>query len=608
VKHSNFTINSWRTLLITLALVLAALTTWATSYFERGSLPESTGTLGVSFGAPDRDYRVPIHSLSPMSPLAQLGARPGDLAVFDHPNDLIRTLGTDEMIGGILYSTKGSSHFLVRPIPDPDSARHPMAALVGVGTWGATAYISLLFGVLIGLRRADSNVMRLFSLALLAVSGDYFMYNLPSGATLDLLGRVVDPLRLMVKYLFIVYFSLSFPEERPHMQLTWVRRMYYVFAAAFIFSTAYAIADNYHLVEWSLRQIISSATFSTLVKSASTLISIIALWLSWRRSTGETKRRLAWIGVCIGAISFGYLSYNLNQLFGQPMPETLRGAAQGAIVMLAYLGLGYATLRHRLFDLGFARNRVLVVTIISSFLLVVFSITEWGVDKLLHFEGREKNVIFDAAVALAVILSFHRIQHWVSHQVDHFFFHHWHEAAQKLKHFQRNAPFITDIGVLQNRFIGTIETYAQARGAAIYTLDPSQAYRLQAATLSGGPTLLDANDETVVELRQSHAVLSLCERGDLPGVELALPMVVRGRLEGMVLIGKKADERQYRPDEIALLETAAHQLGMDLAGLHSEQLAQRAAMAEEKALLHERETKMLRQVLDDTLKAKAVAS
>jgi hypothetical protein len=384
--------------------------------------------------------------------------------------------------------------------------------------------------------------------------------------------------------------------------------MYYVFAAAFVFSTAYAIADNYYLVKWSLRQIISSTTLSTLVKSASTLISIISLWLSWRRSTGDTKRRLAWIGVCIGAISFGYLTYNLNQLFGLPMSETLRGAIQGAIVMLAYLGLGYATLRHRLFDLGFAVNRVLVVTIISSFLLVVFSITEWGVDKLLHFEGREKNVIFDAAVALAVILSFHRIQHWVSHQVDHFFFHHWHEAAQKLKHFLRNAPFITDIGVLQNRFIGTIETYAQARGAAIYTLDPSQAYRLQAATLSGGPTLLDANDETVVELRQSHAVLSLCERGDLPGVELALPMVVRGRLEGMVLIGKKADERQYRPDEIALLETAAHQLGMDLAGLHSEQLAQRAAMAEEKALLHERETKMLRQVLDDTLKAKAKAA
>jgi hypothetical protein len=79
-----------------------------------------------------------------------------------------------------------------------------------------------------------------------------------------------------------------------------------------------------------------------------------------------------------------------------------------------------------------------------------------SIDKLLHFHGRETNVIIDAAVALGLILSFHRIQHWVNHQVNHFFFHHWHEAAEKLRAFMGSATHISDANALQQKFIAAI--------------------------------------------------------------------------------------------------------------------------------------------------------
>jgi hypothetical protein len=242
----------------------------------------------------------------------------------------------------------------------------------------------------------------------------------------------------------------------------------------------------------------------------------------------------------------------------------------------------YALLRHRLFDFGFALNRALVVTILSTFLLIVFSLTEWGVDKLLHFQGREKNVVFDAAVALAVILSFHRIQHWISHQVDHLFFHHWYAAAERLRQFMQRAAHISDAAVLQLKFINAVEEYAGAEGAATYLIGGSTRFQLEEATLPDAPASVDANNDALVIMRSGHKVVFLSDcRQSLPG-ELALPLMVRGSVNGFVLLGAKKSGQQYRPDEIELLTTCVQQLGLDLESLKAIELQRRALSSEGK--------------------------
>jgi hypothetical protein len=57
----------------------------------------------------------------------------------------------------------------------------------------------------------------------------------------------------------------------------------------------------------------------------------------------------------------------------------------------------------------------------------------------------------------------------------------------------------------------------------------------------------------------------------LPGA-LALPMTLRGELQSFVLLGQKPDGGTYRANEIAVLEFAAHQVGLDLQALRSDQL------------------------------------
>jgi hypothetical protein len=47
----------------------------------------------------------------------------------------------------------------------------------------------------------------------------------------------------------------------------------------------------------------------------------------------------------------------------------------------------------------------------------------------------------------------------------------------------------------------------------------------------------------------------------------------RGALHGFVLLGPKPSGDDYRPDEIAVLGFAAHQIGLDLHALQIERLA-----------------------------------
>lgn len=614
MKNSNFlSVIQWKTLLVLLALSCFTLDIWAGVYWERALSPAMAGDLLAELGPADRDYRTPIVKLQPASPLALAGAKVGDRLTFDRAGDRSRQLGTDESIGMTLYSAQAERHIDVRPIANPDNHGTSLTVkTIMLSNW-AIIYLSLLIAALTGWRRADDGAMRAFALALLANSFESVYGQLPGGAIQSWLVVAVRPAGYLVANIAFLYFTLVFPLERQHFRLVWVRRLFYAHAAAFLLFAGYVTANALHLLPWSLREHTRVDRWGETMVNLSVVFSLTALWFSWRASAGATRQRLAWIGVCMGVVYAVHFIANLNSTLGDPLSGDLFLACQIVAIMLAYCGLAYALLRHRLFDFGFAVNRALVFTIISTMLLIVFSFTEWAVDKLLHFEGREKNVIFDAGVALAIILSFHRIQHWVRHKVDHTFFHHWYEAAEKLRHFLDKAAHIADTAALQSKFVRAVEQFAGADGGAVYLLDARQGYTLAHSTLAGAPAALDRDDDVVIDMRHGAASVDLSERRHAVPGELALPMMVRGELTGLVLAGAKAGGQQYRPDEIALLRTGVRQLGLDLETLrlkaleqHAALLTQKAAELELKAAAHEREAAALRQIINGGGKLQAI--
>jgi hypothetical protein len=299
----------------------------------------------------------------------------------------------------------------------------------------------------------------------------------------------------------------------------------------------------------------------------SVLLSLFALWWGYRQADGAARQRIYWVALSMGAI---YSTYGMSNVMAS------LGASwvwfdpfQLTTLLFASIGLAYASLRHRVFDFGFAVNRALVYGVVSVVLLIVFGLVEWMTEHLIHFEEREKNVLLDGAIALGVYLAFHRVRHAVEHAVERLFFHRWHVNEEALRRFMKQAAHFTDADALLEASSRALRRFSSEADCVVYWYTEGGIYRRCAAS-AVLPDAIEVNDALVVALcAEQAAVFNEEVHSQLP-IVLAMPMMHRGRLEGFVLLGPKSNQASYRPDEVAVLGDAVHQIGLDLHTLHVE--------------------------------------
>src|SRR5262249_17417429 len=153
----------------------------------------------------------------------------------------------------------------------------------------------------------------------------------------------------------------------------WVRLAFRIVLALFVVDLVMASALAWRaLPETVLQHFDLYISISRKLLIVSLAASLAALAWSWHQARGTSRHRLAWVFICIGAVYCGVLMYAVNQDFGNVLSELSINLVQSILTCLGFLGIGYAMLRHRLFDFGFALSRALVVTIISTLLLMVF--------------------------------------------------------------------------------------------------------------------------------------------------------------------------------------------------------------------------------------------
>lgn len=574
-------VTTWKFVVVSLALCVAVLNLFALTNWARNVDPAIAGTLGASFARDVPARQVRVTSLAADSALRRVGVVVGDRLRFDHSGDIGRNLGTNEIIGFTLSHGASSVHVDVRPAPIAAVAEHPQIAWityifgVGVALW------SLALGVVVALRNMERPALIAFGLAMIAIAYYGFDSDLPGGP-LQSAFHVLNVAVFFIGYAGMVNFALRYVEDDGPWARRWVRRSFAVYVVVGLYAAVYAVLFRIGALPVEMRPIVP------LFFEVFALISVLAVWSSlswsWWHATGALRQRLAFTGVSMGLLYGAFFVFNLGDLLGfEIVTASWFGVLRDLFQFVAYLILAYGLLRHRVFDIGFAFNRTVVFTILSTLMLLAFGLTEFTVDKLLHFEGREKNVIFDAVVALGVILSFHRIQHWVSHQVDHIFFKKWHAAAQALRHAMDKAAHIADPAVLRERFAEAIAAFAAGAGCAIYQHVEGTGFELQHSTLADAPALLGVDDEAVLEMRIAGRwvyldILKTAARG-----QLAFPILARGGMQGLVLVGAKALEQLYRPDELSLVAVSVQQLGQDLEVLRAEALAKQADASAQRA-------------------------
>ena len=228
----------------------------------------------------------------------------------------------------------------------------------------------------------------------------------------------------------------------------------------------------------------------------------------------------------------------------------------------------YASLRHKVIDLGFAVNRTLVFGALSTALLFAFFFLEWGAEQIIPADMREASLLASAGIAFVLFLIFHKVRDWVEKGVETLFFRQWRNKETELRRFMRQAAFVTRAEMLRASAVAAFSRFADGADVALYRREGDVYVRAEGA-VPGLDAKLDPDTAALVRLRAQLEPLE----DDLPGgATLLLPLIQRKDVTGFFAFGPKPAGELYRPDEREALAEAAARVGLDLHALRVEAL------------------------------------
>jgi len=289
-------------------------------------------------------------------------------------------------------------------------------------------------------------------------------------------------------------------------------------------------------------------------RSAALLCGIWAI----AASHGAGRARIAWATSAVASL---YATTIVTQAF------VVLGLAQHDAsnifinlgVFLLPAGLTYAVLSRRVIDTGFILNRAVVFSAISLVLLGAFVLVEWILSDWLTTASRTTNVLFSAGLALTLGVSMRFVHQRIDRIVDTVLFRKRHEDERAIRTFAEEASYITDRSTLLDRARSVLERHSDASSVEILVSDTSGRY--------GG---VDANDAGIVRLRASRRPLDIHEVETALRGDLAFPMVARGRLIGVLILGARRSGEAFAPDEADAIAQLARSTGTSLDVLASQ--------------------------------------
>ncbi len=526
-----------------------------------------------------------VTGLLPGSPLYLAGARDGDLVRFDRGYDAARAIGAGERLGLTITHQGQARHVTVTAVQTPWSDNQVSEDL-GENLLDLILLSSVLTGVFILLRSHGQLSFVLLGIAFMCFGNRGTNPEFITGSTLYPLVSPLCVVTLRVMPALFLAFAVRFYEETTGRRHAWMRW------GAGLFGAVTVIVGC--LYSYATQAIVNLPVIKTgvsiyVVLYFLNLAFIAAIFgLGLRQADQPTRRRyvlmlvavfmvmlargVSWLGVLFETANFH--AYFLLE-FDDP--------TEVATAILAFVGpllFAYAVLRNKVLDLGFAVNRTLVYGVLSSVILLVFGLVEWGAEKLLpvsFFAGHSETIkmAVEAGTALTVFLVFHRVRDIVEKLIESVFFRAWHHNEAQLRRFVAQASFFTQGAPLMTAFVAELKRFSGGADCAVYQQEDGGGLARIAGSLKGAPKHIDGNDPVMVEARAERRRIDLDGAG-LPGV-LALPMVHRAEVFGIVLIGHKPGGDDYRPDEKDLLAWAAHQIGLDLHALQVEALQARVS-------------------------------
>jgi hypothetical protein len=244
---------------------------------------------------------------------------------------------------------------------------------------------------------------------------------------------------------------------------------------------------------------------------------------------------------------------------------TTFNAVGGICWVVGGIFVTYALLNRRVLDIGFVLGRTLAVSIVGFIVVIAFVLLEWSLGTVLVGVSHVTGLLANAGLALVLGLSMNAIHKRVDAAVDTILFRKRHDDERALLDFSKEAAYVTKSGPLLDEAIAKVRCHTDARSAGIL-LDGNGTFA-PARSFGSDVDSIDENDGAILALKTWHKPIDPHHyETDIKGA-LAVPMVARGQLLGLLLLGERTGGEAYAPDEVEALSQLAHGVASALDGL-----------------------------------------
>lgn len=453
----------------------------------------------------------------------------------------------------VLPILRGGSSFVTTVVPTTqfEISPGPKVANILVDLIGRLWLLGC--ALLLCVRRSDTREGRYLCLILIAAATG--LYNVilvtPSGA-FDALAVAALGLCCVVTIVLSLAFASGYG-KRPRWRALLEALALLVTAAYLtgIAATAVGVLTA-HLDPLPL--IYGSARFGSVMAFAAAAIAVSAAIAT----IAPTERaRAAWLLLPIPlALAFGSLAQQLST----SAPTYLGYIGLWILASVAMLAgaaaVTYALLARRVIDLQFFIGRTLVVAGVSGIVVVAFTLLEWLLGTVVSDVGHTTGLAANAALALVLGLSMSFIHKRVDRFVDLAFFRKRYEDERALHDFAKEAAFVTRRDDLLDRAIEVVQRHTDASSAAIL-LDGDGTFRAARCFGDAAPAASE-NDPLILALRARHEPLDPHRYSTALSGDLAVPMLARGRLFGVLLLGVRTSREAYVADEVNAAREFCH--------------------------------------------------
>ncbi len=275
-------------------------------------------------------------------------------------------------------------------------------------------------------------------------------------------------------------------------------------------------------------------------------VLLCASVLSLRLAKPEDRAR---VGIVFAAIMIGGVGYAITMIAFSlaKIPFTVFLIYTTLSIDLIPIAVTYAVLKHRVFDIEFVLNRTVVLGLTSAILLLMFAALEFFTERYLLTLTRVESTVVDFAIALAVIVSARVVHARVDRAVDSILFRTRHAQELALVRFATTAQFYTSIEPLIRDTTDIVNQDALVDGSAVYLALDGTLTNAGSSWLSA-PATIEENDIACADMRAHQEPLDLHHLTTaFPGLR-AYPMILAGRLVGVLCIGSRVGGEAIPPD------------------------------------------------------------